>query len=66
MICSSNMNRSMQGHFVLEKENYKVESFVIGSKVRLHSKNPASPNTYDFGTPYEKIYNDLATEDESL
>merc|ERR1719409_1224087 len=56
MVCSSNMNRSMEAHGVLERAGFaNVTSYGVGSCVRLpHRTNPKG-NSFDFGTPYRAI-----------
>ena len=66
MVCSSNMNRSMQGHLLLSDADFRVESFGIGSKVRLPSSSPTRQHVYDFGTKYSTIRDDLIAHDELL
>ncbi|XP_014211708.1 RNA polymerase II subunit A C-terminal domain phosphatase SSU72 [Copidosoma floridanum] len=64
VICSSNMNRSMEAHAYLSKEGFNVKSFGTGDKVKLPGNAPDRPNIYDFDTTYEEIYNDLLNKDK--
>ncbi|XP_034943467.1 RNA polymerase II subunit A C-terminal domain phosphatase SSU72 [Chelonus insularis] len=66
VICSSNMNRSMEAHAFLSKKGFKVKSFGTGDKVKLPGSGPDRPNVYDFGTSYNEIYNDLLAKDKQL
>ncbi|XP_034255967.1 RNA polymerase II subunit A C-terminal domain phosphatase SSU72 isoform X2 [Thrips palmi] len=66
VICSSNMNRSMEAHAFLSKKGYQVHSFGTGDKVKLPGTAPDRPNCYEFGTTYEEIYQDLLTKDRSF
>jgi len=66
VICSSNMNRSMEAHNFLSKKGYAVQSFGTGDKVKLPGTAPDRPNIYEFGTPYEYIYQDLRQKDRDL
>ena len=66
VICSSNMNRSMEAHAYLAKKNYSVQSFGTGDKVKLPGTSADRPNCYEFGVSYEHIYNDLSSKDKHL
>ena len=54
MICSSNINRSMEGHVVLQNHGFQVESYGCGTKLSLPGPN-RTPRHFDFGTPYAEI-----------
>ncbi|CAG9824985.1 unnamed protein product [Phaedon cochleariae] len=66
VICSSNMNRSMEAHAFLSKKGFHVQSFGTGDKVKIPGSAADKPNIYEFGTSYEEIYLDLLQKDKSL
>ena len=50
VVCSSNMNRSMETHSVLAKKNFHVKSFGTGDRIKIPGKSAKEPNAYSFGT----------------
>lgn len=66
VICSSNQNRSMEAHAFLSKKGFSVRSFGTGDKVKLPGSAPDKPNVYEFGVPYEEMYQDLLGKDKNL
>ena len=66
MVCSSNMNRSMEAHARLQKKGFNVLSFGTGDKIKLPGPSVTQPNVYEFGTSYEEIYQDLAKKDKVM
>lgn len=66
VVCSSNMNRSMEAHAFLSKKGFQVQSFGTGDKVKLPGTAPDKPNIYDFSCTYEEIYQDLYNKDKSF
>ncbi|ONK58383.1 uncharacterized protein A4U43_C09F11730, partial [Asparagus officinalis] len=59
MVCSSNQNRSMEAHSLLQRHGFDVSSYGTGAHVKLPGPSYREPNVYEFGTPYHKMYDDL-------
>lgn len=53
-------------YFFVSKKGYRVQSFGTGDKVKLPGAAPDRPNVYEFGTPYDDIYQDLLQKDREL
>lgn len=68
VVCSSNINRSMEAHVVLSNAGLKVESYGTGTQVRLPGKSAMEPRVFKFGTPYADMYKSLSgtKEDEQF
>ncbi|XP_023323642.1 RNA polymerase II subunit A C-terminal domain phosphatase SSU72 isoform X4 [Eurytemora carolleeae] len=66
VVCSSNMNRSMEAHARLKKKGFNVRSFGTGDKIKLPGPSLNQPNVYEFGTSYEEIHSDLARKDKTM
>ena len=64
VVCSSNINRSMEAHLVLGNAGLTVESYGTGSTVRLPGKSAMEPRIFKFGTPYEEMYNSMSGSPE--
>eukprot|EP00094_Tigriopus_californicus_P000472 TCALIF_00459-PA protein Name:"Similar to Ssu72 RNA polymerase II subunit A C-terminal domain phosphatase SSU72 (Mus musculus)" AED:0.08 eAED:0.08 QI:0/0/0/1/1/1/3/0/180 len=48
VVCSSNMNRSMEAHAALAKKQYDVKSYGTGKMVRIPGPTRNEPNAYEF------------------
>jgi RNA polymerase II subunit A C-terminal domain phosphatase SSU72 len=66
VVCSSNMNRSMEAHSFLHKKGYDIKSYGTGSMIKIPGESERKPNAYPFGTTYDAIYADLKSKDETL
>uniref|UniRef100_J3N6B8 RNA polymerase II subunit A C-terminal domain phosphatase SSU72 n=1 Tax=Oryza brachyantha TaxID=4533 RepID=J3N6B8_ORYBR len=66
MVCSSNMNRSMEAHSLLARAGLAVAFYGTGAHVKLPGPSLLDPNLYPFGTPYKAIHDDLRRKDPDL
>jgi RNA polymerase II subunit A C-terminal domain phosphatase SSU72 len=54
----------MEAHVVLGNAGLSVESYGTGTQVRLPGRSAMEPRIFKFGTPYEKMYNNLSATSE--
>jgi len=66
VVCSSNMNRSMEAHLFMKKKRYKVQSFGTGSQVKLPGTSQNKPNVYSFDWKYSDILQELKEKDKAF
>mmetsp|Transcript_17953 Transcript_17953/g.23211 ORF Transcript_17953/g.23211 Transcript_17953/m.23211 type:complete len:228 (-) Transcript_17953:126-809(-) len=64
VVCSSNINRSMEAHVVLGNAGLQVESYGTGTQVRLPGRTAMEPRIFKFGTPYEEMYQSMTATQE--
>ncbi|XP_035578965.1 RNA polymerase II subunit A C-terminal domain phosphatase SSU72-like [Zalophus californianus] len=63
VVCRNNVNRSMEAHSILLKRGFHVQSFGVGSRVKLPGPSSNRPVIYDFSTTYKQMYEDLCRKD---
>ncbi len=56
----------MAAHELLRDAGLDVSSFGISSRVKFPGLTQDAPNTYEFGTPYATMCEDLRREDEAF
>ncbi|CAK8687147.1 RNA polymerase II subunit A C-terminal domain phosphatase SSU72-like [Clavelina lepadiformis] len=66
VVCSSNMNRSMEAHRFLSKKNFNVQSFGTGNQVKLPGPAADKPNVFSFDWKYSDILEQLKKKDINL
>ena len=62
VVCSSNMNRSMEAHKQFLRRNLDVYSYGVGQRIRL--PGPNGQNVFEFGTSYQLIKDTLIAQGE--
>ena len=65
VVCSSNINRSMEAHLVLSNAGLTTESYGTGTQVRLPGRTAMEPKVFKFGTPYADMYHNLYSDDSN-
>ena len=60
VVCSSNINRSMEAHLVLNNAGLQCSSYGTGTQVRLPGRTAMEPKIFKFGTPYSEMYQSLS------
>jgi hypothetical protein len=60
VVCSSNINRSMEAHLVLNNAGLQCASYGTGTQVRLPGRTATEPKIFKFGTPYSEMYHSLS------
>ena len=60
VVCSSNINRSMEAHLVLNNAGLQCASYGTGTQVRLPGRTAMEPKIFKFGTPYSEMYHSMS------
>ncbi|XP_045716373.1 RNA polymerase II subunit A C-terminal domain phosphatase SSU72-like [Phyllostomus hastatus] len=66
VVCTSNLNRSMEAHHLLKRKGFVVRSFGTESFVKLPGSTADQSSIYDFNTTYDEIHKDLVQKDEEF
>jgi len=66
VVCASNQNRSMEAHDLLSREGFSISSYGTAEQVKLPGPTISQPNVYQFGTPYQAMYEELKAKDQAL
>ncbi|XP_036920408.1 RNA polymerase II subunit A C-terminal domain phosphatase SSU72-like [Sturnira hondurensis] len=66
VVCTSNLNRSMEAHRLLSKKGFVVRSFGTGSFVKIPGPTADQSSIYCFNTRYDEIHKDLVQKDEEF
>ncbi|VCW67807.1 unnamed protein product [Gulo gulo] len=64
VVCRSNVNRSMEAHSLLRKRGFRVQSFGVGSRVKIPGPSCNRRVSYDFSTTYKQMHEDLCRNDQ--
>ncbi|KAG5606554.1 hypothetical protein H5410_028046 [Solanum commersonii] len=56
----------MESHCLLKRKGFDVASYGTPQHVKLIGPSSRKPNVYDFGTPYNQMFDDLRRKDVKL
>jgi RNA polymerase II subunit A C-terminal domain phosphatase SSU72 len=56
----------MEAHALLQRKGFNVRSYGTGTQVKLPGPAADKPNIYEFGVPYQFIYEDLKSKNPEL